>query len=83
MASTDADTLWRVKRAAKSGGCIMLAGLLSVVAGMSGGFGPCGPASTLGAMLFFGGFLSAVLGLLTVIIALVYIAVRDQRTTHS
>ncbi len=72
-----------MSKAAKSGGWIMLGGVLCVVAGMAGGFGPCGPSSVLGAVLFFGGMLGAVIGFLTLVIAAGYKAIRKDWISQS
>jgi len=59
----------------------MLGGVLSVLAVMTKGFGPCGPDSALGTFLLLGGTIAFIVGIVTVIVALAWTAIR-QRTTH-
>jgi hypothetical protein len=54
----------------------VLGGVLSVLGGMAGGFGPCGPSSILGMFLFFGGLLAALIGFVTVVVGLAWNATR-------
>jgi hypothetical protein len=60
-----------MRKVLKIGGWTMLGGTLAVLASMAGGFGPCGPASTAGTFLFFGGMLVFAIGSITAVIGAV------------
>jgi hypothetical protein len=69
-----------VTKAIKTGLWTMLGGILGVFAGLTQGFGPCGPATPLGTFLFLGGMLAAVAGFLTVVIGIGWNLIRHP--TH-
>ncbi|HZR58363.1 MAG TPA: hypothetical protein VFA74_15930 [Terriglobales bacterium] len=48
----------------------------SFLAGFSGGFVPCGPASQPGTYLLFGGIFLAIVGFLTLILGAAWVVVR-------